>query len=179
MKQTGCRVSLLSRGGHQLEMRVWPRVEPDDRDFDVETDDLPMRFAVEGHPNLTKEQLPTHPILGQRETLDWEINVIKSSEAPIVGVIVNSFKGPADLQSFQGEAYNVTLNPIVEDILGIRARKAVRELGSASAVEEVLTLGKLANTLTPPNQSRNCLSTVFSSLASQFPQTQKRVCVGH
>ena len=149
MKQTGCRVELLRNArGTQLELRAWPAVDPDARDADILTNDMPMRFAVEGHPLLTSDGLPTHPIVGQ-ETDAWEITVIKSSAAPVVGIISNSFPGPLNMASFIGHASNVTLNPIIDDILGTRARKAVRELDMTSAEQEGLNAGEIIKYLDP------------------------------
>ena len=54
MRQTGCRVVLLKNAkGAQLELRAWPGVDPNAQDVDILTNDMPMRFAVVGHPLLT------------------------------------------------------------------------------------------------------------------------------
>ena len=149
MKQTGCRVVLLKNArGTQLELRAWPGVDPNARDVDILTNDMPMRFAVEGHPLLTRDELPAHPIIGQ-ETDEWEFNVIKSSAAPIVGIISNSFLKSGDMDNFIGEAFNITLNPIIDDILGTRARKAMRELEMTSADQEGLGTGEISMYLDP------------------------------
>ena len=149
MKQTGCRVVLLKNArGTQLELRAWPSVDPNARDVDILTNDMPMRFAVVGHPLLTKDELPAHPIIGQ-ETDNWEISVIKSSAAPVVGIISNSFPNPGNMDSFIGEAFNITLDPIIDDILGTRARKAMRELEMTSADQEGLDTGEISVYLDP------------------------------
>ena len=149
MRQTGCRVVLLKNAkGAQLELRAWPGVDPNARDVDILTNDMPMRFAVVGHPLLTQDELSTHPIIGQ-ETDDWEINVIKPSAAPVVGMVSNSFSNPRDMENFIGEASNVTLRPIIDDILGTRARKAMRELGMTSADQEGLGIGDISMYLDP------------------------------
>ena len=153
MKQTGCNVQILANAkGSQLKMLVWPRVHPDANDVEVTTDDLPLRFEVHDHPLLTAAELDAHPIMGQGKAEAWEMNVIKSAEAPIVGVIANSFKNPADMRNFIGTASNVTLDPIIDDILGTRARKAVRELESTSADQEGLDIGEISEYLDPAKE---------------------------
>lgn len=149
MQQTGCRVVLQKNArGTQLELRAWPGVDPDARDVDILTNDMPMRFAVAGHPLLTRDELPAHPIIGQ-ETDDWEINVIKSSAAPVVGIIANSFLKLGDMDNFIGEASGITLVPIIDDILGTRSRKAMRELEMSSADQEGLDTGEISRYLDP------------------------------
>ena len=180
MKQTGCRVVLLKNAkGTQLELRAWPSVDPNAKDVDILTNDMPMRFAVVGHPLLTRDELPTHPIIGQ-ETDDWEINVIMSSAAPVVGMISNSFSNPRDMENFIGEASNVTLMPIIDDILGTRVRKAMRELEMSSVDQEGLSTGEISMYFDPKRSlSALPLESLFlvgkpvpeiSELAVQVPQ---------
>ena len=88
------------------------------------------------------------PIVGQPLTEEWELNLIKSSAAPIVGIIANSFSGEEDLMSFTelaGEATNVKLIPIIDDVLGTRARKAmVLDIGEYSEyLDPAKSLSKL------------------------------------
>ena len=153
MKQTGCRVSLHTASkGRQLEMHATPGVSPDARDVDILTEDYPMRFAVRGHPLLNEESLKVHQIVGQPTTEEWELNLIKSSAAPIVGIIANSFSTSEDLLSFTGpagEATNVTLIPIIDDVLGTRARKAMKEIEMTSGVQEGLDVGEISEYLDP------------------------------
>ena len=79
IKQTGCRVTLEpTRRGAQLELRAWPGVDPEARDVDLQSDDLPNRFFVVTHPRLTHAELPKHPIRG-RETESWEIIIIRGA----------------------------------------------------------------------------------------------------
>ena len=144
MKQTGCRVQVLKDArGAQLELRAWPSVDPSARNIDILTNDMPMRFVVVGHPLLIKDELPTHPIIGQ-ETDEWEINVIKSSAAPIVGIISNSFPQPEDMDNFISEVLGITLEPIIDGVLGTWVRKAMRELETTSADQEGLDVGQIS-----------------------------------
>ena len=116
---------------------------------------MPMRFAIEGHSRLTRELLRDHPIHGQQDTDDWEMNVVKKSssdpsDAPIVGLIVNSFRNRGEMEEFiHGDAYGVTLNPIIDDVLGNRTRKAMRELEASSREQEGLSEGELSAYLDP------------------------------
>ena len=164
MKQTGCRVSVAPTGrGTQLELRAWPGVAPDARDVDLLSDDLPFRFFVIDHPRLNSSTLLDHPIRG-RETLGWEINVIKSSAAPVVGVIADSFRNREDILSFVGEASDVTLQPIIDDILGLRARKAIREVEQEAAMEEGLDYNEVSEHLDPTKSlSKLPLDSLFSA----------------
>ena len=151
MKQTGCRVTLAATSrGHQLELRAWPGVSPEARDVDLLSDDLPIRFFVVDYPKLNGAELLSHPIR-DRETIGWEINVIKSSAAPVVSIIANSFRGRNDMLSFVGEATDVTLQPIVDDILGTRARKAIRDAETDAAMEEGLDFNEVSEHLDPTN----------------------------
>ena len=109
---------------------------------------MPNRFFVVNHPKLTHAELPEHQIRG-RETEGWEIIIIPSSAAPVVGVIANSFKNQADMLSFVGDAEGVTLVPIVDDVLGSRARKAIRHVGDEAAKTEGLDLTEASEHLDP------------------------------
>ena len=126
-----------------LMLRAWPGVDPNVRDVDILINNMPMRFAVVGHPLLNRDELPAHPIIGQ-ETEDREINIIKSSAALDVGIISNSFLKPGDMNSFIGEASDITLNPIIDDILGTPARKAMRGFEMTSADQDGLDGGEIS-----------------------------------
>ena len=66
MRQTGCRVSLQANiRDTQLELRAWPDIYSETRNVDILTNDMPMRFVVEGYSLLISDELSTHPILGQ------------------------------------------------------------------------------------------------------------------
>ena len=170
MTQTGCRVSLAAtRRGHQLELRTWSGVSPEARDVDLLSDDLPIRFLVVDHPKLNKAELLSHLIRG-RETVGWEINVIKSSAAPVVGVIAN------EILSIAGEAINVTLELIINNILRMEARKAIREVETDTVIKEGLDFNEVSKHLNPTNSlSKLPLNNLF--LADKLVPTRKQLVI--
>ncbi len=73
-----------------------------------------------------------YPILGAPPVSGWELTIVKNkgdSSAAFVGYIRNSFGGKS-IDAFLGEEHGVSLEPIANDILGIRSRAAVRNVGT-------------------------------------------------
>lgn len=68
-------------------------VSPDTRGNDTLTEDILMRFIVFGHPLFNEIYLKLHPMMEQPTSSKWILDLIKSSAAFIVGIIVNLFSG--------------------------------------------------------------------------------------
>lgn len=73
-----------------------------------------------------------YPIFGAPPAAGWELIIVKGqgySSAAFVGFIRNSFGGQS-IDAFLGEEHDVSLEPIVNDILGFRSRIAVSSFGT-------------------------------------------------
>lgn len=83
---------------------------------------------------IDKEEdgMKQYPILGAPPASGWEITIVKNkgdSSAAFVGFIRNSFGGQS-IDAFLGGEHGVSLEPIANDILGIRSRTAVSDVGT-------------------------------------------------
>ena len=64
-------------------------------------------------------------------------------------MIANSFQDRNDMLRFVEDAEGVTLEPIVDDVLGSRARKAIRQVGYEAIKEEGLDFNEVSEHLYP------------------------------
>lgn len=76
-----------------------------------------------------EDLLAEYKIMGSLVTAGWELVIVKDAEvtdAAMVGTIRNSLGH--DVDRFIGEDTNVILEPIFNDVLGDRSRRAVRNV---------------------------------------------------
>lgn len=95
------------------------------RDHDLENKKVGQSYIIDAPSTFPKdgETMKLHRIFGREETLEWEFNVVRNlegSDAIITGVIQNSFDDASD---FVGEEDNVSLTPIIIDVVGDRIRQ--------------------------------------------------------
>ena len=179
-----CRIlTHAGRGNRSVLVEIFPSEPPKDRSVDVKEYDWESKKVGERYRLKAPVNFPTdedtmagHKIFGGCKTTAWVLNVVKNKmgyEAPIVGVISNSFD---DISSFVGlEEGNVALEPIFDDILGDRPNQffsypkyppqipAADLFGTDECNEEA---NKLANHVELPISLENTVS------ASQFRAVQ-------
>lgn len=129
-------VTRLGRAGRTVEVEVFPNPpkeldNPSEvKEFDFSSK-LGQSYMLKAEKLFPKTKLKGCPILGVPVTEGWELAVVKNkaqSEAALVGVIRNCF-GDSSIDEFIGEESNVSLEPIVNDVLGLRSRKALGKVG--------------------------------------------------
>ena len=106
----------------------------DAKEFDWENKKVGETYRLKAPGTFPTDEVTmrAHKKFGEPVTFEWSMAIVKNKmgyEAPIVGIIENSFD---DITSFVGvEEDNVALEPIFNNVLGERAQDAVGSVKNA------------------------------------------------
>lgn len=179
----GCRIKTFPHpaGRHILVVQVWPN-QGSINEVDPMSHKLAQRYIIRDAKTLfPAAQLEHHQILGSGKTEHWEMTVLSKPSrkiaAPIVGFVSNAIPIRA-LHNFEGEALDVKLEPIIDDVFGMRVRDTVRDnLGGANAVntQEAVEMLDPNQQLTPLPVQNMFLTTLGAPQASDLVHEKGKV----
>lgn len=137
--EEGCRiVTRRSKGGkgRSLIVQAWPNKLPAETDLASNAQNFARQYSIarsEIFP-ATQEVLIKHPNHNRPpgEKISWQLRVLsglEGLEAPLVGILDNTFNGDDDLNHFAGrEEENALLSAMFEDVAEERARASMNDL---------------------------------------------------
>ena len=126
-------------------MEIWPKSIARQTDMDIDKRSLTQRYNIKNSKlRFPEEMAKNFRNWNNPENKCWNITLIGKharSEAPLVGVVNNSFENPSSMKERVGEEDGIQLEPEVVDVLGQRSRAGLKDLKKTMDEEHAALLG--------------------------------------
>ena len=143
-----------TEGGAGIVVEIFPAKDPAETEIDLEARKYGQAYAVYSKTVFPKAEAKKHRIHGFGGKPTWQVSInpdLKGYDAPVVGMIANSFSGDVDRyanKTEDGVTFSIILNAVTRD----RALDAIGDFQADLNELSMKSLGFLA-----PQQARSVL----------------------